>query len=189
MAESSVVSRWFGSRFGALHPALQALHLKGGRLTGTVEIKVGRGVAGWLGRRLARSLGIPTDLSRRAFAVDISHTKTALRWVRRFDNCAILESRFVPAGVWPDGYWVEETGPVRMRLAVDIVDGGWQWRPLQAHLGKIRLPMWLFPRTSAGKRMVDGQYNFGVDISLPLVGSLLCYEGLLVAECSPASDE
>jgi len=184
MADSSVVSRWFGSQFSALHPALQALHLGGGRLAGTVEINVGSGAAGWLGRRLARSLGIPVDLPRRAFSVDINHTATSLLWVRRFDNGAMLESRFTPTGTWPRGFWVEETGRLKMHLTVDIVDGGWQWRLLQARFGRLRLPMCLFPRMIAGKRIADGRYEFRVNFSMPLLGSMLCYQGNLTADCS-----
>jgi hypothetical protein len=143
MTETSVVSRWFGPRFSALHPALQALHLRGGTLTGAVEIEVGSRLAGWLGRRLAQSLGIPTDVPRRGFAVEIVHTETSLLWIRRFDSGAIPASCFSPVGVWPEGYWVEETGSLKMRLAVDIVDGGWEWRPLQVSFRGVRLPMWL----------------------------------------------
>ena len=38
---------WFGPHFKRLHPLLQSLHRDGGILRGQVELKVGKGVAGW----------------------------------------------------------------------------------------------------------------------------------------------
>ena len=61
----SPVERWFGPRFAQLHPSLQALHRRGGTLSGIVRIAVGKGPAGWFGRRLARSLGLPIDRTER----------------------------------------------------------------------------------------------------------------------------
>jgi hypothetical protein len=187
MAETSIVSHWFGSRFGDLHPTLQALHLRGGKLTGTVEISTGTGIAGWLGRRLAKSLGIPVDLRSRGFAVEIRHTDTSLFWLRRFDSGFIVKSRFMPMGVWTEGYWVEETGALKMRLTIDVVQGGWEWRPLRASFKGIRLPMWLLPQSKAGKRIINGRYLFNVEFALPILGLMLSYGGQLVAEGNGAA--
>lgn len=179
----TAVSRWFGQRFGELHPLLQQLHRSGGALSGEVEIRIGSGVAGWIGRRLARSIGIPVDLHRRGFEVSIRHEREAMIWVRRFDNGVVLASRFQPVGALPDGYWIEDTGPLSLYLTVDIVEGGWQWRPLRARFHGIPVPLWLLPRSRAGKRIEHGRYVFRVEFSLPLAGMVLSYSGALVAAC------
>lgn len=176
----SIVSKWFGERFRDLHPTLQALHRGGGNLSGVVEIRVGAGIAGWIGKRLAKSFGVPVDLPRRGFCVAISHTADSFQWLRRFDNGAVLRSRFLPVGVWPNGYWIEETGALQMDLAVDIVDQGWQWRPRRASFNGCRLPLWLMPQSRAEKRILEnGNYKFSVEFALPLVGLLLAYSGEL----------
>jgi len=183
--KESIVSSWFGERYGDLHPDLQALHRKGGRLSGVVGIRIGTGVGGWIGKRLAKSLGVPVDLPNRGFRVDISHTEDALLWLRRFDNGVVLESSFLPVGAWPEGYWIEETGAQRLELAVDIVDHGWQWRPLRASFNGFRLPLWLMPQSKAGKRILgNGNYLFAVEFKLPMVGLLLGYGGELEVETS-----
>lgn len=109
------VTRWFGPRFEELHPVLQQLHRRGGRLIGNVKIATGNGFSGWLGRRLAKSIGIPVDKRRRGFVVEIRHTDKTLDWSRRFDNGAVMFSRFEPVGAWPEGYWKEESGGASRR--------------------------------------------------------------------------
>jgi hypothetical protein len=189
MQETAVTS-WFGRHFDTLHPLLQALHRTGGLLAGTITIETGPGLAGWVGRRLARRLGIPVDQRERGFTVEIRHDDGVLHWNRQFDDGSRMVSRFQPVGTWPEGYWVETTGPLRLTLTVDVVAGGWYWRPLRIALGRLRLPLLLFPRTAAYKRIEAGRYRFSVAFVLPILGMVLRYGGLLAAEASaqPADD-
>lgn len=177
----SVVSRWFGPHFASLHPLLQALHLRGGRLRGTVEIGTGRGLAGWLGRRLARSLGVPVDRERRGFTVSIAHTDRALLWDRQFEGAGEMKSVFAPVGAWPDGHWYEATGALRVWMSVDTRGGHWRWVPQRAYLHGLRLPLRWLPRSQAGKRIEDGRYVFEVVFALPMIGEVLRYGGALEA--------
>lgn len=176
---------WFGPAFARLHPLLQALHRDGGALAGEIELRTGRGLAGHLGRRLAHKLGIPLDRARRGFRVDIVHEPGRMLWLRRFDDGSELRSAFEPVGAYPDGYWLEATGPARLRLGVDLDGGGWRWRFLGASVRGLPLPGLLFPRTDAYKRIElhDGQerYRFAVVFSLFPFGELLRYEGALHA--------
>ncbi len=178
----NVVTRWFGSAFSQLHPLLQTLHRRGGVLRGDIAIDTGRGLAGLIGRRLARRLGMPVDRSRCGFEVQIAHEADALLWRRRFDNGSSMVSRFVPYDRFPTGSWTEQTGPLQLRLGVDVVDGGWHWRLREARWQGWRIPLALLPRSQAGKRIVDGRYAFEVDFRLPLLGSILRYGGLLDAQ-------
>lgn len=174
------VQRWFGPRFSLLHPELQALHLHGGRLRGEVDLTTGTGLAGIIGRRLARRMGLP-EPGRHAFAVDIHHDGRGLHWQRRIGSTATMNSYFVPHGVQPDGHWTEDSGPLQLRLTVDIIDGGWYWRCLGVSVGWLRLPRWLFPRSVGHKRFEQGKYRFRVAIALPLLGEVLSYGGVLDA--------
>lgn len=172
-------SRWFGEHFNELHPLLQAIHTDGGTLAGPVSITLGRGLAGLVGRRLASKLGIPVDAGEHSLQVTISNQADGLHWDRCFDGKQWMRSLFQPVGQWPEGYWVESTGPIRLSLTVDIRQGGWYWQFIKGQLGIIPLPRWLLPQTTAYKRIENGRYRFYVGISVPMLGTVLSYSGLL----------
>lgn len=176
---TTAVMRWFGPQFEALHPFLQAVHRTGGTLSGRIRIDFGSGLAGWLGRRLARRLGIPTDRRECGFIVEIRHEDDVLHWLRYFENGNRMTSQFRPIGTWPEGCWLEATGPLRFKLTVDVIDGGWYWRALSVGFGRVSLPIRLFPRSAAYKRIEEGRYRFSVSFTLPVVGLVLRYGGLL----------
>jgi hypothetical protein len=177
----NLVEDWFKDRYGVLHPMLQRLHRTGGVLRGDVDIVLGSGLAGFLGRRLAAKLGVP-KAGRHELAVQISHHPDGLHWDRCFDNTLWMRSVFTPVGTIDGGYWVEQTGPLKMRLTVDIKDGGWSWRCLGVRFFGLPLPPWVFPKSRAWKTVEDGRYRFHVGFSVPVVGDLLSYSGLLDAE-------
>ncbi|WP_081758314.1 DUF4166 domain-containing protein [Thalassolituus oleivorans] len=122
-----LVKNWFGDKFSNLHPLLQKLHTEGGRLTGDVEISYGKGLAGVIGVRLAKKMSLPSEGTHQ-LVVSISHDIDGLHWDRCFNNQALVKSLFKPVGHVEDGYWIETTGPLSMKLTVDINDGGWFWR-------------------------------------------------------------
>ena len=177
--QKNIVARWFGPDFDRLHPLIQTLHQQGGQLNGVVSIEHGRGLGGWLGRRLCKKLGIPTEQSRCDLNVTIRSDENVLYWDRRFAGGSVMASQFHPVGVYPSGYWIEQTGPIHLRLAVDILDTGWHWRVLAIYLYGLRLPLWLFPRSSAYKTIKDGKYLFNVAFALPILGTILSYAGAL----------
>ncbi|MBO2926973.1 DUF4166 domain-containing protein [Metapseudomonas otitidis] len=178
---TTATRRWFGDRFSELHPQLQHLHSHGGRLRGEVTITYGQGLAGVLGRRLAKKMRFPGPGAHR-LDVTIAHQDAALLWSRSFDGQAPLTSHFAPVGCLAEGgHWVESTGPLRLLLTVDVIDGGWFWRCLGIRLWGLPLPRALLPRTDAYKRIEAGRYRFHVAFSLPLLGPLVTYEGLLEA--------
>lgn len=184
MSESpgeTATSAWFGTNFARLHPRLQALHREGGVLRGAVMISFGRGLAGVVGRRMARKLGIPTRGEDHQVEVSIHHDGGVLHWDRCFDGLQRFPSTFHPVGHWPHGYWIEDTSAVSLALQVDVIDGGWYWRCIGARLGRCRAPTWLLPRSEAFKRIEDDRYRFSVSFALPLLGEVPRYGGLLRA--------
>jgi hypothetical protein len=183
MADAQVKD-WFGAKFDELHPLLQQMHLHGGQLAGAVDIVIPNGIAGVLGKRLANKLCVPADGLPHQLRVDISHHPDGLHWDRCFDGTSYMRSVFRPIGTWPGGHWVEDTGPLKMYLTVDVRDGGWNWRCLAMRVLGLRLPLWLFPNSIAFKTVEAGRYRFYVGFSLPLLGTVLSYGGLLSAVAS-----
>lgn len=169
------VEAWFGARFTELHPRLRELHVYGGSLVGDAEVGVGTGLGSWLGRRLARRLGVRIGGNR--LRIDVRNDRDGLHWTRRFGDGGFVTSVFVPVGTIAEGYFIERSGAVELRLGVDLVDGGWVWRQRGARLWG--LPMPRGPRVQAGKRIDGDDYVFDVAIALPLVGPVLSYRGRL----------
>lgn len=175
----AVVENWFGDAFTQLHPLLQELHRSGGTLSGTVDVRLGRGLAGWAGRRFARRLGVPPHDGSASMGVSIYSTEAGLHWDRTFNETSVFASTFTPTGRYPSGYWWESSGLLRLKLAVSIVDGSWVWRPIGGRLWGIAFPVSLLPRTVASKGIDNGQYRFSVEVRLPLLGTMLSYSGNL----------
>lgn len=178
LAMNSVV-KWFGESFSKLDPLLQDLHRNGGRLSGVVDIEFGRGLAGFIGRRLAVKLGLPTEQGAHRFEVVIAHKNGVLIWSRTFNAQTTMISYFVPQGVYPDGFWSETTGALALRLGVDIRDGGWYWVQRQVRFLGMPLPIKLFPESHAYKRINNGLYEFSVSFKFPILGKLVSYSGML----------
>ena len=172
--------RWLGDQAGYLHPLLRDLHARGGVLRGTVRLEYGSGPAGWLGRRLARHLGLPAQPGAHAFEVRIHHDDQSLHWDRCFDGSTWLRSVFTPVGCWPDGYFVERIGPARMLLGVEVIDGAWHWRLRDLSWHGLPLPRGLL-RPVAYKRIEQDRYRFYAGFMLAGMGKLFSYEGLLDA--------
>jgi hypothetical protein len=179
LGENAATS-WFGAGFGQLHPQLQSLHRgSGGRLQGTVNLRLGKGLAGVAGRRLAHRLGLPLSPGVHEFSVDIVHDADGMQWLRCFDGVFAMTSHFRPVGAWPEGYWLEHTGALEMRLGVDVVDGDWHWTVRGTRLRGVPLPRGLLPQLTAHKRIRDGKYDFFVGVALPGLGQVLSYSGQL----------
>lgn len=174
-------AQWFGPAFDTLHPALQQVHRHGGHLHGPVTVTLGRGLAGWVGARLARRLGVPLPHPANTLTVHIASDAAGLHWNRCFNGRTVFHSRFTPTGTYPSGQWIERSGALRLGLSVDVIDQAWHWRTRRAWLGPVRLPLWLLPRTVAGKAFSDGRYRFFVRVSLPMLGDVLGYAGSLEA--------
>ena len=116
---SNIVKNWFRGRFKELAPQLQNLHIDGGKLSGDIEVRYGEGIAGIIGKRLAKKLGIP-DAGIHQLTVNISHHKNGLQWDRLFNGTKEMKSTFEPIGNINNGFWIEKTGPLNIKLTVDI---------------------------------------------------------------------
>lgn len=178
---NELVKHWFGNQFYQLHPLLQRLHTHGGKLRGDIEIVYGKGLAGIIGRALAKRMNFPNE-GLHQLEVNISHESDGLHWTRRFDSHAMVKSIFTPVGHIDQGYWIETTGLLTFHLTVDIKRGGWFWRCLEIKALGMPLPTWLIPRANAFKFIENNQYRFQVEFTLPVIGALVSYQGLLDAD-------
>jgi len=184
---SEIVSSWFGKSFSNLDYKLQVLHRNGGMLHGKVEVIEGKGLARLIGRRIASKLNIPRS-GIHDLLVNISHDEHYLHWDRQFNETTFMKSTFRPVGTIENGYWIENSGPLELMLTVNVKNQGWYWRCLQYKYRGIPIPAWLFPKMNAYKCIEDGGYRFYVGCSLPFIGLLFSYSGILQAKGQGTSD-
>lgn len=179
---STVVEAWFGKGFAELHPLLQHLHREGGVLSGPVQVAFGRGLAGFLGKRLASRLGVPANNGTHHLQVSIRSEAGYLHWGRSFNGKSEFNSRFHPVGHYPSGHWVERSGHLRLVLGVEVNAGGWHWQHRKSTLFGIPMPNFLLPTTLASKGIEGGLYRFSVEVRAPVLGKLLAYSGALAPD-------
>ena len=178
---TNLVENWFGEEFSNLHPLIQRLHINGGTLSGDIQLTYGTGLAGLVGKRLGVKLGLPETNGEHNLTVDISHNNGQLVWSRDFSGQQII-STFTPSGRHPDGYWIEKTGSIELHLGVDVKEGGWFWVQRKMLWMGIQIPRLLYPKTTAYKKVVNGKYEFGVELSYRFFGTFVSYNGLLDIE-------
>lgn len=172
------VQDWFGDDFYELHPLLQQIHLNGGHLSGDVVVSFGSGLGGLVGKRLAAKLGVPTQAGKHCIDVNISHDEQGLHWGRCFNQGREFISLFEPVGKKAEaGYWVERSGALAMTFTVEVKEGGWYWHCTSTRLGKLKLPLFLLPKSDSYKCIENERYVFNVSFSLPILGKLLTYSG------------
>lgn len=175
----NIVEKWFGDGFSQLHPDLQKIHQNGGHLRGIADVAYGVGLAGWIGQRIARKVGVPKGAANVLLEVSIESKGEYLLWRRMVAGHKKAQSHFRPYGNWPDGYWIESSSAVELQLRVQTNDGAWRWQQIRFSLFGITIPQWMTPKVVAYKRVESGQYRFEVALSLPLLGFVFSYGGLL----------
>lgn len=174
----SMAEQWFGHAFKDLHPQLQQLHREGGALEGSATLTYGKGLAGFLGRRIAKKLALPRASGVYPFCVAIGHDKSSLIWARTFNGHSVT-SVFKPVGKYPDGYWIEKTGFVTLALGVNIIGGGWYWQRRGVRIWGVPIAQCLQPTMHANKTCENHHYQFSVAFSWGRLGELFCYKGSL----------
>lgn len=165
-----------GPAFERLAPQVRALHSIPAHQRWSGQGEVLRGShwlvapCAWLAR-LPPSSCVPVTVE---FVVDASGE----RWNRRFGP-ARMASR-----LWQrEGRLFEQLGAVRFRFGLHEEAGQILWRAERAWaFGVLPLPTRWFAQVQCREREHAGRYEFLVDVSMPLIGRLIRYEGWLLPE-------
>lgn len=165
-----------GPAFEQLAPQVRALHSIAERQRWRGQGEVLRGShwlvapCAWLAR-LPPTSTVPVTVE---FVVDAAGE----RWNRQFGR-ARMASR-----LWlRQGSLYEQLGAVRFRFGLREEAGQVFWRAERAWaFGLLPLPARWFTRVHCREREHAGRYEFLVDVSMPLIGRLIRYEGWLLPE-------
>jgi hypothetical protein len=79
-------------------------------------------------------------------------------------------------------YLIEKLGPFALTLKATEHQGELLYHFTKTAFLGIPLPEFIRPRIVASEREHDGRYQFSVEVSMLLVGKLICYGGLLTVE-------
>ena len=169
--------RVLGPVFAQLPPRLRALHSIPQRQRWCGRGDVLRGTH-WLVAPCAWLARLPPSATDVPVSVEFTVDATGERWDRRFGGVR-MASR-----LWQrDGRLHERLGALRFRFALEVVEGEILWRAERAWaFGILPLPARWFAGVHCREREHEGRYEFLVDVSMPLLGRLIRYEGWLLPE-------
>lgn len=164
-----------GASFYSMPPAVRTLHALrgGGRYTGRVDVVCGQNLAA---RMCARIAGLPPAMQDAPLAVTFNDTANGEAWHRDFAGHAMV-SQMHACGPRLLG---ERLGPLRFRFSLHVYDQALHWRVQRVRvLGFLPLPAGWFEQVRCRESESEGRYAFVVEAGLPLIGSLIRYEGWL----------
>jgi hypothetical protein len=171
MQQPTLYRRILAERYPQLHPLLQEFHdLPGGNAEGTFRIirppQLFKRLLGALLGMPAAAENVPTSLSVEVF------DNGSEQWVRSFGKFRMATWQWS----WQN-LLLERSGPVTFGIHVEIVDGGTQFITRRVWLLGIPLPLCCAPSVQAIETPVPGGWHATVQLSFPLIGEMLGYEG------------
>lgn len=177
----TLYERALGAEVARLPPQVQDSHdvFDMRRFRGEARVTGGVGPLAWLIGRLMR---FPPTIERTPVVVQMERCGASERWTRQFGRYRFESVLSAEAGD-PPGQVRERFGGLVFRLKVPVDETGLQMPMLGATALGVPLPRWIVP-VSQTREYVDaqGRFCFDVDISLPMVGRVVRYEGWLVPE-------
>ena len=176
--EGSLYRRLLCRRFEDLPAPVRDLHQPGTRAVWSGRADIAR-TPGPLHTLVAWMFGFPAH--GRDVPVEVTFTSDATQretWNRRFGRRKMRSTQEAGRGAW-ENLLVERFGPFSFALAVTVEDGalrltsrGWRF------LG-IPLPHRLVPGGPAWECAEGSLFRFHVEICVPLLGRVVCYDGWL----------
>lgn len=180
-------ARLLGDSWAKLAAAVRDMHHDGLAARGAGFMRVSWG-ANRLARWLAALLRLPAAGKAVAVTLVITPSADGEEWRRTFAN------NFLVTRQWPgsDGLLAEQVGLIELRFRLEVRDGGLVYHPAGAalRLGWLRasLPRRLAPTVTARESPAEapGLTVVSVRVSLPILGLLISYEGLMAQSAEDA---
>ncbi|MEM7469972.1 MAG: DUF4166 domain-containing protein [Pseudomonadota bacterium] len=145
------------------------------RYTGRAIVERGRNP---ISRIVCAIIGFPKPGDGVPVEVTIVPTPQGEQWTRNFAGKRF--SSFQAAGSGPnDGLIVESFGPVRVALALKVDDNKLRLLPERWSAFGVPLPPFLLPGGDTFETQKDNVFHFHVEITAPLIGLIVSYEGTL----------
>ncbi|MGB7262017.1 MAG: DUF4166 domain-containing protein [Albidovulum sp.] len=180
-AEGPLYQQILGPLYADLPPRMAALHRPGARSIWRGRAEITRG-SSTLSGLIAKLFGFPK--AGRDVPVEVTFTTDAQgreTWQRRF-GARIMQSRQSLGCGRNQHLVIEQFGPFSFGLAITwdgtrlgIIPRRWSCLGLP-------LPRFLMPGGDSHECEIDGRFHFHVEITVPLIGPVVRYEGWLLPE-------
>ena len=156
--------------FERLNPLLKTVHSGKQRIQGFAEIKRGNALA----RLICNIFGFPPEHPHCPLTVDCEHRTDAMLWHRNFNGMK-MQSHFKAKG----DYLIECLGPLQLYLQPREEGGQLNYHFSATCFLHIPLPNFLSPSIEAWEKELNGEYHFYVCVTMPLVGEVITYSGIM----------
>lgn len=167
---SNLLKTCLGDEYEKLAPLIQVSHLGRTRLEGHADIQRGNPLA----QILCLLTGMPRSAKNARFVVEGDHLPEGMRW-NRLINGKPMNSWFA----LDKGLLVEKLGFIHMSMKLRVEESALIYTIVKTKILGIPIPSFLAPRVEAREEQVGNDYVFQVAVSLPLVGLLIKYAGVL----------
>lgn len=166
-----------GPRYAVLPAIIRQMHDVHDRVTAEGESAVIHGTS-WLAGLMARLLQLPRPGAARRLRVTFERRGAIEVMARHYDDATVTTHQRA-AGPAGSGLLGERFGPVTVIVRLEASPTALVFVLQDARWLGLKAPRALWPRIAAREFVADGGYRFDVRIGLPLVGSLIHYEGRL----------
>jgi hypothetical protein len=173
----SLFARILGPAFAKLPAEIQLMHDGTRSAAGRATIARGRG---WLSRLAGSLIGFPKASPDTPVKVDFAASAGSETWTRTFGD-DVFSSRMSYGQGRSEGLLCESFGPLKFAMALVEKDQRLLLVMRRWSAFGLPLPMWLCLRLNSYETIEDGRFSFHVEISHPLTGLIVRYQGQLSA--------
>ena len=174
---ASLYQELLGTAFETLLPQVQALHgvSNARQWSGVADVRRGRGI---LAKIVSYIIGFPRSESDVPISVMFTPEGNGERWTRNFGGK--IFSSHQSRGIGKNDYLlVERFGRISVALALVVERDRLFLIPRRWNCFGIPLPKLLLPTGRSFESEKDGKFNFDVEISMPILGLIVGYTGVL----------
>jgi hypothetical protein len=179
-ATSRLYPKLLGASWPDLDVEVRRLHSSGETVGAVGVFRVCNGSNG-LARTLARLARMPAAGEAVEVRLQVTAREEGEEWRRTFAGNPLVSAQSDRI----DGLLAERMGILEMHFRLEVVSGALSYQTVSVALrfGTLRVPIpyWLSPRVTARERAVGdmNQIHVSVDVTFPLIGRLIAYEGML----------
>jgi hypothetical protein len=177
---SRLYQKLLGASWPELDVAAQRLHESGETVRAVGVFRVRHG-GNWMARALTRLARLPAEGEAVDVRLQVTARDNGEEWRRTFAGNPLVSMQYDQV----DGLLIERMGITEMRFRLEVIGGALSYQTVSVALrfGSLRVPLpyWLSPRVTAWEKAVGdvNKIHVSVDVTLPLIGRLIDYEGIL----------
>lgn len=164
--------RILGPVWAELPAAIREMHDGVSLAAGEADVERGRHPLAWIGAVL---MGFPAAGKAKPLRVQFDYDERGETWTREFAEARFSSRQYAGR----DHLLCEQFGVMAFAMALVLRDGELQLHTRNWRAFGVPLPLWLAPRSRAYESAEDGVFRFFVEISHPLCGLIVRYNGWL----------